>query len=166
MSKPFSNGNRGVALSEFSKPDDGTVELGPEEVNVNLNEEMQNAKQSVARKKVGPKLTAFLLLNAMIGAGILNVPYTFKQSGVGLGLFIFLFFAFLTWFSLIVLIYTGIRTKTFDYGELAFKACAKKGSICVDFWTVLEGVGGCLGYLVIIGNNMSSVVQVRSVCCH
>jgi hypothetical protein len=36
----------------------------------------------VYRKKVGPKLTAFLLLNAMIGAGILNVPYTFKQSGI------------------------------------------------------------------------------------
>eukprot|EP00750_Incisomonas_marina_P026233 INCI5885.4.p1 GENE.INCI5885.4~~INCI5885.4.p1 ORF type:complete len:495 (-),score=96.30 INCI5885.4:2098-3582(-) len=46
-----------------------------------------------------------------------------------------------------------------DYGELAQRACGKKGEICVDFWTVLEGFGGCLGYLVIIGLNMSNVLR-------
>ena len=85
--------------------------------------------ESIHRKRVGPKLTAFLLLNAMIGAGILNVPYTFQQSGVVLGVCIFLFFGLLTWISLIALIHTGIVTNTWDYGELAQKACGKKGEV-------------------------------------
>ena len=54
---------------------------------------------------------------------------------------------------------TGIVTKTDDYGELAYRACGKKGEFCVDIWTVAEGIGGCLGYLVIIGLNMSSVLR-------
>ncbi len=29
----------------------------------------------------------------------------------------------------------------------------------MDIWTVLEGVGGCLGYLVIVGVNASSVMR-------
>jgi len=148
--------NREIALSEISAPGSGEHRVADLDVHEPAD---HHAHHHVERKKVGPKLTAFLLLNAMIGAGILNVPYTFKQSGVVLGCVIFLFFGFLTWFSLVALIQTGIVTKTDDYGKLAFKACGKKGEVCVDFWTVLEGVGGCLGYLVIIGVNMSSVCQ-------
>ena len=152
-----SKGNRVPRTDEDIDSDNGTSADG---VNVSVeDDDAVSHDHETKRKKVGPKLTAFLLLNAMIGAGILNVPYTFRQSGIVLGCCIFLFFGFLTWFSLLLLIHTGIVSKKMDYGELAFAACGKKGEVCVDLWTVLEGVGGCLGYLVIIGANMSSVLQ-------
>ena len=80
------------------------------------------------------------------------------KSGVILGCAIFLFFGFLTWFSLVALVHTGLATKTMDYGELAQRACGKKGEICVDFWTVLEGFGGCLG---LVHRRWSSCVASR-----
>jgi hypothetical protein len=168
--------SRGVAVSEVgvelqdfghqrsptSGDSDGAGDLQDLDLgaaNADADIDSHQAKRHSATKKVGPQLTAFLLLNAMIGSGILNVPYTFKQSGVILGVAIFVFFGLLTWFSLVALVYTGVKSRISDYGELASRACGKKGEVCVDVWTVLEGVGGCLGYLVIIGNNVSSVLQ-------
>ena len=107
-----SSGNRGIVLSEIGASVGGQhIELS------DLDDAPKHkAHDHVDRKKVGPKLTAFLLLNAMIGAGILNVPYTFRQSGIVLGCCIFLFFGFLTWFSLVAL----IHVRAFPLDELRY----------------------------------------------
>jgi hypothetical protein len=53
-----------------------------------------------------------------------------QQQHLFQGCGIFVFFGFLTWFSLVMLIQTGIASNnTLDYGDLARKACGKKGQV-------------------------------------
>ena len=64
-------------------------------------------------------LTTFLLLNTMIGSGILNQPFVFLTSGIFGGLVAFLFAAVATWHGLILLTEAGVYANVLEYSGLA-----------------------------------------------
>jgi solute carrier family 38 (sodium-coupled neutral amino acid transporter), member 11 len=102
-------------------------------------------------------MTGFLMLNAMIGSGILNQPEVFSQAGIGSAIIMFMVAAGFIWLSLIVLIECGIKCGKFDYSELAKSLFGDTGEAIVDVAIALGNFGALLSYLDIIGGTSSDL---------
>ncbi len=83
-------------------------------------------------------LTTFLLLNAMIGSGILNQPYVFMKSGVIGALIAFVIAAAGTFTGLLCLTEAGMKVNVLEYSGLARKAFYKNGDRLVDVSIIIE----------------------------
>jgi len=103
-------------------------------------------------------LTTFLLLNTMIGSGILNQPYVFMQSGILGGLLGFALASIATWTGLLCLTAAGIHENVLEYSGLANKAFDKKGDKLVDISIIIMTFGSQLGYILIVGTILSDLL--------
>eukprot|EP01038_Epipyxis_sp_PR26KG_P006093 gene6093-8396_t len=104
-------------------------------------------------------LTTFLLLNTMIGSGILNQPYVFKSSGIVGGLLGFLIASICTWTGLLCLTAAGIQENVLEYSGLAQRAFRKNGELLVDISIIVLTVGSQLGYILIVGTTLSDLLS-------
>ena len=77
-------------------------------------------------------LTCFLLLNTMIGSGILNQPYVFYESGVVGGVIGFILSAVLTWIGLLILTDSGIKLGVYNYSACCLSILGPRGEKAVD----------------------------------
>lgn len=103
------------------------------------------------------KLTTFLLINTMIGTGILNQPYVFLESGLLGGIFGFVIASVLTWFGSIILHETGVKVDVYDYSDLAKHVYGKYGTAALDWSIILGGFGSMIAYIVVVGETLSQV---------
>jgi len=103
-------------------------------------------------------LTTFLLLNTMIGSGILNQPYVFRESGIFGGLVAFVIASIATWIGLLVLTEVGIYVNVLEYSGLAKKAYAKNGERAIDLSIIITSFGSILGYILVVGSTASSLL--------
>lgn len=104
-------------------------------------------------------LTTFLLINTMIGSGILNQPYVFSQSGIVGGIFGFVLASSSTWLGLVFLTASGLEVNAMEYGRLAFLAFGKAGETLIDAAIVINSFGSQLGYILIVGDTLSSLLS-------
>ena len=104
-------------------------------------------------------LTVFLLVNSMIGSGILNQPYVFMESGLLGGIFGFILGIIGTWSGLVLLTEAGILCNVFDYAKLSSIALNKLGEILVDYSIIFLAVGCQLGYLIVIGETSTQFIR-------
>ena len=93
----------------------------------------------------GAALTTFLLLNTMIGSGILNQPFVFRSAGVIGALLGFVLATLSTWLSLNIITDVGIHVKVLEYSGLAKKAFGRAGITAVDVFIVINAFGALLG---------------------
>jgi hypothetical protein len=91
-----------------------------------------------------PILTIFLLLNTMIGSGILNQPQVFLEAGVVPASVMLVVTAFFTWLGLAALIDTGVAYEKFDFSDLALFAFGKWGENLVDVCIAIGNFGAVL----------------------
>jgi len=103
-------------------------------------------------------LTTFLLLNTMIGSGILNQPYVFRESGILGATLAFVIASLATWIGLLVLTETGIYVNVLEYSGLAKRAYAKTGERLIDLSIIITSFGSILGYILVVGSTTSSLL--------
>jgi sodium-coupled neutral amino acid transporter 11 len=103
--------------------------------------------------------TVFLLVNTMIGAGILNMPQVFAKAGLGLGFGMFAGTAWATWAGLVLLVRAGEETGTMDYGALAEELFGSRMKSATDVLIAVSGFGSLIGYFIAIGSLASSLAQ-------
>ena len=104
-------------------------------------------------------LTTFLLLNTMIGSGILNQPYVFENSGVLGGVFGFLLASVLTWYGLNLLTEAGVSSNIYEYSGLAKHAFGEIGEVIIDVSIIIVTFGAQLGYILVVGDTMTNLFQ-------
>ena len=104
-------------------------------------------------------LTTFMLLNYMIGAGILNQPYVVKESGI-LGAFGgFALATYMTWKTVNFITDAGLKVDIYDYSELALHAFGTTGEKTIDFSITLSLFGALISYLIVIGGVLTSLLS-------
>ncbi len=114
-------------------------------------------------------LTTFLLLNTMIGSGILNQPFVFKTSGIWGGIAGMIVSGILIWTGLLCLTAAGIETNILEYSGLAKKAFGINGERVVDVAIIIVTFGSQLGYILIVGTSLADLLRqwgCRSEVCN
>eukprot|EP01018_Ginkgo_biloba_P029456 Gb_13083 [translate_table: standard] len=105
------------------------------------------------------------ILIAIVGAGVLGLPYTFMRTGWVAGIIMLGVVAGLTYYCMMLLVWTkrkleseGIN-KIGSFGDLGYIVCGTMGKATVDAMIVLSQAGFCVSYLIFIGNSLSSVIS-------
>ncbi len=144
-------------LVELGQPLVG--EKATEEEREGLIQELDANGNPIKLANNTPSLTIFLLVNTMIGSGILNQPYVFKASGLVGGFIGFIIATYCTWLSLLIISDAGITNKVLEYSGLAKLAFAKTGLRINDISIVIGAFGALLGYVLVIGSTMSDLLS-------
>ena len=111
------------------------------------------------------------MVNVIIGAGIVGLPYAFLEAGFFAGIGAMLFTAVLTDYSVRLLVATGVAHGEATYEGLARRAFGVTGYRTVCCLLLTFDYGAMLSYLVILGDTSRlcvcecGVVQRGAVWC-
>lgn len=102
---------------------------------------------------------------AIVGSGVLGLPYAFKKTGWVFGSLMLFSVALLTYHCMMLLIATRRRLEAFSkittttsitsFGDLGFAVCGPLGRFSVDIMIVLAQAGFCVSYLIFISNTLA-----------
>ncbi|XP_010547399.1 PREDICTED: amino acid transporter ANTL3 [Tarenaya hassleriana] len=98
---------------------------------------------------------------AIVGAGVLGLPYTFKKTGWLMGLLMLFSVAALTFFCMMLLVLTRRKLESLtgfseiaSFGDLGFAVCGPAGRLAVDVMLVLSQAGFCVSYLIFVATTL------------
>jgi len=103
--------------------------------------------------------TIFLLLNTMIGSGILNQPQVFREAGIIGGLLMYLSCCSSLWWAQQKLLNAGILANKMDYGDLTRHCFGRFGGMFLDGAILFGGILSICSYLTLIGGEGSRILQ-------
>ncbi|KAG6386378.1 hypothetical protein SASPL_155277 [Salvia splendens] len=113
-----------------------------------------------------PKTFANVFI-AIVGAGVLGLPYTFMRTGWLTSLITVFVVSIFTYHGMMLLVVTRRRidestcsssnNKIASFGDLGFAVCGSIGRSAVDLLIVLSQAGFCVGYLIFIGNTLANL---------
>ncbi|PKI75773.1 amino acid transporter AVT3B-like [Punica granatum] len=116
-----------------------------------------------------PKTFANVFI-AVVGAGVLGLPYCFKRTGWLMGLLMIFSVAALTYHCMMLLVHTRRKlesltgfSKINSFGDLGFTVCGPIGRVVVDVTIVLSQAGFCVGYLIFIANTLANLYVGSSI---
>ncbi|KAJ4894777.1 Amino acid transporter ANTL3 [Raphanus sativus] len=113
-----------------------------------------------------PKTFANVFI-AIVGAGVLGLPYTFKKTGWLLGLLTLFFVSSLTFFCMMLLVRTRRKLESLSggfssitsFGDLGESVCGPAGRLLVDVLLVLSQAGFCVSYLIFVATTMANLLS-------
>jgi len=105
---------------------------------------------------------AFNLINGIVGAGIVGIPFAINQCSLILGVFMIIFFAVLTIKSLRLLIETAKHVDVSTYERLAEASFGRFGFNFISFSMFVMSYGAMVGYMIIIKTNLSYLLGVEA----
>ncbi len=100
------------------------------------------------------------LVNAVIGAGIVGMPYAIRETGLVAGAFLIVLCAMMTEKSLRILIGTAKHVGVSTYERLFESTYGLLGFYFVSINMVIMAYGGCLTYLMIIKDTLPVLLGV------
>jgi solute carrier family 38 (sodium-coupled neutral amino acid transporter), member 11 len=101
------------------------------------------------------------LITAIVGSGIVGLPFAIKQAGFVAGIFLVCLCAVLTDKSLRLLIETAKHVHVATYEMTAEAAFGRVGFVFVAGAMFINAYGACLSYLMIVKDTFSSVFGVN-----
>lgn len=132
----------------------------------NISDDVSSPKLSVPKKKSGLIGASGNLVNSIVGAGIIGIPYAFRQSGLIFGLLSLLLVGYLTDYSLRMIVdlasfhptLVGKDVRTFE--DLAQVPFGKLGKNFILFNMFLMAYGAMVAYLLIIKDTVPTVLGI------
>ncbi|KAH0465337.1 hypothetical protein IEQ34_005440 [Dendrobium chrysotoxum] len=110
-----------------------------------------------------PKTFANVFI-AIVGAGVLGLPYAFKRTGWAAGTVIILAIGVLTYHCMMLLVRTRRRlerdigfAQIASFGDLGRAVAGPTGRLAVDSMIVLSQAGFCIGYLIFISSTLAQL---------
>eukprot|EP00554_Chaetoceros_debilis_P003813 CAMPEP_0194091042 /NCGR_PEP_ID=MMETSP0149-20130528/41379_1 /TAXON_ID=122233 /ORGANISM="Chaetoceros debilis, Strain MM31A-1" /LENGTH=692 /DNA_ID=CAMNT_0038775497 /DNA_START=112 /DNA_END=2190 /DNA_ORIENTATION=+ len=101
------------------------------------------------------------LVNTIVGAGIIGVPYALNESGLVAGLILVVIVAILTDKSLRMLIETGKHANVQSYETLLEAAFGRAGFVFISFNMFLMSYGACIAYLLVLKDSLPIVFGIE-----
>eukprot|EP00638_Chattonella_subsalsa_P004970 CAMPEP_0117756670 /NCGR_PEP_ID=MMETSP0947-20121206/14229_1 /TAXON_ID=44440 /ORGANISM="Chattonella subsalsa, Strain CCMP2191" /LENGTH=427 /DNA_ID=CAMNT_0005576327 /DNA_START=79 /DNA_END=1359 /DNA_ORIENTATION=- len=113
---------------------------------------------SVEKPSNGRGSTIFLILNTMIGSGILNQAQVFKEAGIISTLIMYAVATYAIWFGLQLLIEVGLAKRSYGFTEVASLAFGRKGELSVDLLIVVGNFGALMSYMVVVAGELADIL--------
>ena len=104
--------------------------------------------------------TSLLETKAMIGSGLLNVPYTFKSLGIIFSIGTSVLFNLVTFLSTYFLLRCKDITQRYSYAIYSKLAMGTIGSISCKFAILLRSISLCCVLLKILGNILRTLLLI------
>jgi sodium-coupled neutral amino acid transporter 11 len=101
------------------------------------------------------------LVNAIIGAGIVGIPFAIRETGLIAGVVLVVLCAFLTDKSLKVLVGTAKHINVPSYEMLFESTYGSFGFYFISINMLIMAYGGCLSYLTIIKDTLPVLLGVE-----
>uniref|UniRef100_A0A8B9P7M0 Putative sodium-coupled neutral amino acid transporter 11 n=1 Tax=Apteryx owenii TaxID=8824 RepID=A0A8B9P7M0_APTOW len=101
----------------------------------------------------------FNIINSIIGSGIIGLPYSMKQAGFPLGVLLLFGVAYITDYSIILLIKGGNLSSTSTYQELVKKTYGLIGYLILSTLQFLYPFIAMISYNIITGDTLTKVFQ-------
>lgn len=103
-------------------------------------------------------MTSFNFINSIIGSGIIGMPFALKQAGFGLGLILIILVAFVTDYSIMVLIEAGRLSNTDTYQDMVLVAFGRPGFYILTVLQFLYPFIAMVSYNVVIGDTITKII--------
>ena len=104
-------------------------------------------------------LTIYLILNTMIGSGILNQPNVFMNSGIVGALVVYVIACFFIWLGGVLLIECAAITGKAEYCDIARHCFGQIGDKIVSVSISLGNFGALMSYITVVGGTSSSLLH-------
>ncbi|XP_034642415.1 putative sodium-coupled neutral amino acid transporter 11 isoform X2 [Trachemys scripta elegans] len=101
----------------------------------------------------------FNVINSIIGSGIIGLPYSMKEAGFPLGVLLLVGVAYITDYSIILLIKGGNLSGTNSYQELVNKSYGFIGYLILSILQFLYPFIAMISYNIITGDTLTKVFQ-------
>ncbi|KAJ0969057.1 hypothetical protein J5N97_021934 [Dioscorea zingiberensis] len=108
-----------------------------------------------------PKTFANVFI-AIVGAGVLGLPYTFMRTGWLAGALMLAVIGALTYHCMMLIVHTRRRldldrgfSKISSFGDLGLAVSGPIGRLAVDVMIVFSQAGFCVGYLIFIASTLA-----------
>ncbi|CAG2168700.1 unnamed protein product [Oppiella nova] len=100
----------------------------------------------------------FLTVNATLGAGLLNIPHAFNDSGgIFCSLIVQTVFVILIIGSLLLLTYCTDISNATSFQEVVFAFCGPKSQHLCSLAIILYSYGSCITFVIIIGDQFDRI---------
>ncbi|ERN05789.1 hypothetical protein AMTRI_Chr10g231740 [Amborella trichopoda] len=97
----------------------------------------------------------FNLSTTVVGAGIMGLPAAMKLLGIGPGIAIIIFMAFLTEFSIKIMLKFSKPANSVTYSGLMRDSFGRTGEIALQICIIINNVGTLVVFMIIIGDVLS-----------
>ncbi|XP_046701409.1 putative sodium-coupled neutral amino acid transporter 11 isoform X2 [Silurus meridionalis] len=102
---------------------------------------------------------SFNFINSILGSGLIGLPFSMAQAGLPLGLLLLFLVAFITDFSIILLIKGGNLSGTHSYQSLVYNTFGFVGYVILSVLQFLYPFIAMISYNIITGDTMTKVFQ-------
>ncbi|XP_075895904.1 putative sodium-coupled neutral amino acid transporter 11 [Nelusetta ayraudi] len=110
--------------------------------------------------KIGSEISAsFNFINSIIGSGIIGLPYALSQAGLPFGLLLLVVVAFITDYSIILLIKGGNLSGTNSYQSLVQSTFGIPGFLVLSILQFLYPFIAMISYNITAGDTLTKVFQ-------
>jgi len=101
----------------------------------------------------------FLTVNATLGAGLLNMPYAFKEGGgIGPSVFMQVILMIMAMGGLFILSLCTNLSRVDSFQSLVGYFCGKRAKEWTSFAIFLHGFGCCITFIIIIGDQIDRLL--------
>ncbi|KAK9737941.1 Transmembrane amino acid transporter protein [Popillia japonica] len=101
---------------------------------------------------------SFNFINSIIGSGVIGIPYALQEAGFGLGLLLLFLVAYITDYSLILMVRSGHICGKFSYQGIMEAAFGKPGYILLGILQFIYPFIAMVSYNVVVGDTVTKVI--------
>jgi len=120
--------------------------------------EIEKNSSSSSKGEASWVMAAFLLVNAALGAGLLNYPVAYDRlGGIGLSTFVQVIILLMLATTMLILIYCADLNNVYTYHDVLESMCGKRVKQMAACSIMITCFGICVTFLIIIGDQFDRI---------
>nr|XP_022904579.1 putative sodium-coupled neutral amino acid transporter 11 [Onthophagus taurus] len=101
---------------------------------------------------------SFNFINSIIGSGVIGIPYALQEAGFGFGIILLVIVAYITDYSLVLMVRSGHICGKFSYQGIMEAAFGKPGYILLGCLQFAYPFIAMVSYNVVVGDTVTKVI--------
>uniref|UniRef100_A0A1B6DRT8 Putative sodium-coupled neutral amino acid transporter 11 n=1 Tax=Clastoptera arizonana TaxID=38151 RepID=A0A1B6DRT8_9HEMI len=121
----------------------------------NDTEEIINTKKD---KTTSLKFASFNYINSIVGSGVIGIPYALLQAGFGMGFLLLVFVAWITDYSLLLMVRSAHISGSYSYQGLMEAAFGRGGFYLLTLLQFIYPFIAMVSYNIVVGDTITKVL--------